>query len=127
MSRSYRLIDICQYDRVAKVTVSVPDSSCCSPVGSVGFTEHDADELARGFQALADPVRLRLLSMIAAAGVHGACVCDLVEPSGRSQPTVSHHLRVLREAGLVTSDKRGAWVWYVVDRSRLDVLAEALG
>ena len=84
-------------------------------------------ELAKGFAALADPVRLRLLSLIAAGGAQGACVCDLVGPSGRSQPTVSHHLKILREAGLVTSEKRGTWAWYHVQPERLDTLKSALG
>ena len=81
----------------------------------------------QGFQALADPVRLHLLSMITATGVGGACVCDLVEPSGRSQPTVSHHLRILREAGLVTSERRGTWAWYFVQPERVAHLKTALG
>ena len=88
---------------------SIAVAACCAPLGSAGFDEGDAAELATGFGALADPVRLHLLSMIAAGGEAGACVCDLVEPSGRSQPTVSHHLKILREAGLVTSEKRGKW------------------
>jgi len=71
---------------------------CCATVGSTDFDVADATELAKGFAALADPVRLHLLSMITTAGPGGACVCDLIEPSGRSQPTVSHHLKVLREA-----------------------------
>jgi ArsR family transcriptional regulator len=96
-------------------------------VGSARFDEADAAELAKGFHALADPVRLRLLSMIAATGATGACVCDLIAPSGRSQPTVSHHLRILREAGLVTSEKRGTWAWYFVCPERVAALQAALG
>lgn len=83
-------------------------------------------ELARGFQALADPVRLHLYSLIAQHGPQGICVCDLVGPSGRSQPTVSHHLKVLRDAGLVTSEKRGTWAWYVAEDDRLADLRTAL-
>lgn len=100
---------------------------CCTPLGSASFDESDAVELARGFHALADPVRLRLLSMIAAAGTDGVCVCDLVEPSGRSQPTVSHHLKILREAGLVSSEKRGTWAWYIAEHDRVAALKAALG
>ena len=100
---------------------------CCAPVGSADFDEADAGELAKGFAALADPVRLHLLSLIAAGGTQGACVCDLVGPSGRSQPTVSHHLKILREAGLVTSEKRGTWAWYHVQNDRLGTLKAALG
>lgn len=99
---------------------------CCATVGSGDFDVDDAVELAKGFSALADPVRLHLLSMITSAGAAGACVCDLIEPSGRSQPTVSHHLKVLREAGLVTSEKRGTWAWYRVVPARLARLRGAL-
>ena len=103
-----------------------PSAVCCAPVGSSQFAEADAAELAKGFAALSDPVRLHLLSMITAAGLAGACVCDLIEPSGRSQPTVSHHLKVLRDAGLVTSEKRGTWAWYRVVPARVDGLRAAL-
>lgn len=105
----------------------LPVSICCEPVGSARFDEADAAELAAGFSALADPVRLRLLSIIAANGQTGVCVCDLVEPSGRSQPTVSHHLKTLREAGLVTSERRGTWAWYFAEPSRIAALKSALG
>lgn len=101
--------------------------ACCAPVGSAGFDETDAAELANGFGALADPVRLHLLSLITANGAIGACVCDLIEPSGRSQPTVSHHLKILREAGLVTTEKRGRWAWYFVVPERIAALKSALG
>ncbi len=106
---------------------TVPVTACCAPVGSSGFDEEAAAELAKGFHALADPVRLHLLSMITAAGPAGACVCDLVEPAGRSQPTVSHHLKILRQAGLVTSEKRGTWAWYHVQPERVAALRAALG
>lgn len=99
---------------------------CCESVGSARFDESDAMELAKGFQALADPVRLHLLSMIASSGTTGVCVCDLIGPSGRSQPTVSHHLKILREADLVTTEKRGIWAWYFVEERKLDTLRRAL-
>lgn len=99
---------------------------CCAPVGSATFDEADANELARSFAALADPVRLRLFSLIASAPSGELCACDLVEPVGRSQPTVSHHLKVLREAGLVTHDKRGTWVFYQAAPERLAQLRAAL-
>ena len=110
-------------DTATTVTVA----GCCQPLGSPRFDEADAAALAKGFHALSDPVRLRLLSMIAANGAIGACVCDLIEPSGRSQPTVSHHLKILREAGLVTSEKRGTWAWYFVQDDRVAALRSALG
>ena len=100
---------------------------CCSAVGSVSFDEHDASELAKGFAALADPVRLHLLSLISSAGESGACVCDLVGPVGRSQPTVSHHLKVLRDAGLVTAERRGTWAWYHTVQGSITRLQRSLG
>jgi len=100
--------------------------ACCAPVGSAEFDEADAVELARSFAALADPIRLRLFNLIAAAGEGEVCNCDLIEPVGRSQPTVSHHLKILREAGLVEADKRGIWVWYRVVPERLEQLRAAL-
>ena len=86
----------------------------------------DATELASGFSALADPVRLRVLSILAASPDGEVCVCDFVEPLAKSQPTVSHHLRVLSEAGLVQGDRRGKWVWYSLNRARLAELRAAI-
>jgi ArsR family transcriptional regulator len=99
---------------------------CCEPVLVSTLSERDAEILAGAFKVLADPARLRLLSMIASAGDE-ACACDLVEPIGRSQPTVSHHLSVLTEAGLVTREKRGKWAYYRVVPEKLAVLRDALG
>jgi len=76
------------------------------------LTETQADSLADVFGALSDPTRLRLFDLVRRAGEGGICSCDLVEPLDRSQPTISHHLKVLREAGLVESRKEGTWVWY---------------
>lgn len=78
------------------------------------LTEAQADSLSKVFAALADPTRLRLFDLVRRAGDGGMCSCDLVEPLDRSQPTISHHLKVLREAGLVESRKEGTWVWYSV-------------
>jgi ArsR family transcriptional regulator, arsenate/arsenite/antimonite-responsive transcriptional repressor len=100
--------------------------TCCTPVRADALDEADAGLLARSFAALSDPVRLRLLSVVASAGVE-VCACDLVEPSGRSQPTVSHHMKVLVDAGLVTREKRGLWVWYRSVPARLDALRGVLG
>jgi ArsR family transcriptional regulator len=88
--------------------------------------ERDAVPLAQAFAALGDPARLRLLSLIASQPAGEVCACDLVEPLGKSQPTVSHHLKVLYEAGLVERDKRGSWVWYRAVPERLAALREAL-
>jgi ArsR family transcriptional regulator len=97
---------------------------CCPSVLTAPLNEDDADLLARGFAALADPVRLRLLSMIAAAGE--VCSCELLQPLGKSQPTVSHHTKALAEVGLIEGEKRGRWVYWRVRADRLDALRQAL-
>jgi ArsR family transcriptional regulator len=89
-------------------------SACCTPITSPAIDEEDAVALARTLKALADPARLRLLSLIAAHEGGEACVCDLVEPVGLSQPTVSHHLKQLTDAGLVTREKRGVWAYFTI-------------
>jgi len=99
---------------------------CCPPVRDSVLDEERAAVLARSFAALADPVRLRLFSIVAAADAAEVCACDLVEPSGRSQPTVSHHMKVLVDAGLVERDKRGLWVWYRLAPGRLEALRSIL-
>jgi ArsR family transcriptional regulator, arsenate/arsenite/antimonite-responsive transcriptional repressor len=101
------------------------DAECCAP--SVLVAEIDdaqAGELAQGFAALSDPVRLKLLNLIATAGE--VCSCDLLAPLARSQPTVSHHTKVLADAGLIVGEKRGRWVWWSVVPERVDALREAL-
>ena len=87
----------------------------------------DADRLAGQFAALADPVRLRLLSMLATSPDGAICACDLVEPVARSQPTVSHHLKVLADAGLVTRTREGRNIWYAPVPTALEALRVALG
>lgn len=87
---------------------------CCTPMVREPLTEDDAKALAAAFKALSDPVRLRLLSLIASFAGGEACVCDLTGPFDVSQPTISHHLRVLREAGLIDCQRRGTWVYYWV-------------
>lgn len=99
---------------------------CCAPLLEEPLEPEEAGMLAEWYGVLADPTRLRLLSLIAAAG-EACAACDLVEPLGVSQPTVSHHLKVLREAGLVESEKRGRWVYYRPIPERLAVLSRALG
>jgi ArsR family transcriptional regulator len=88
------------------------------------LAESAAEELARRFAALADPVRLRLLSLIASAGE--VCSCDLLEPLGKAQPTVSHHTKALAETGLIVGEKRGRWVWWRVVPGALDELRATL-
>jgi ArsR family transcriptional regulator len=108
-------------------TVALLESApCCPTVSEAPLTEADATELARSFAALSDPARLRILSLLASAAGGEVCACDLVEPVGRSQPTVSHHLKVLSEAGLIVGDKRGRWVWYRAVPERLAQLRGAL-
>ena len=107
-------------------TIEPSVASCCPAVLAAPLGEERAEELARAFAVLADPARLRLLSLIASSPAGEACVCELVEPLGRSQPTVSHHLKVLADAGLVTGDKRGRWVWYRPVPERLDQLRSVL-
>lgn len=109
-----------------KKSVSAPAPVCCGTAGDVPLDEASAEALATAFAALADPARLRLLSLIGSAESGEVCGCDLVEPIGRSQPTVSHHLKVLFEAGLVAREKRGVWVWYRVVPGRFEELRAAL-
>lgn len=99
---------------------------CCGSSRDVPLSERDANELAVVFAALSDPVRLRLLSIISSAPDGEVCACDLVTPIGKSQPTVSHHLKILFEAGLVEREKRGVWVWYRADADRLEGVASRL-
>lgn len=99
---------------------------CCGGPAGEALDEGQATDLATAFKALADPVRLRLLSMIAAAPGGEACACDLVAPLGRSQPTISHHLSLLVDAGLIEREKRGKWAWFRVVEGRLAELRVAL-
>lgn len=98
--------------------------TCCASLAASPLDASDAADLARGFAALGDPVRLQILSMLASAAE--VCVCEFVAPLGRSQPTVSHHLKVLGDAGLVEGDRRGKWVWYRLVPERLTDLQQAL-
>ena len=111
----------------ARETVALDPIVCCSAVRSDVLDEDQAVVLADSFAALSDPIRLRLLSYIAASNEDEVCACDLLEPSGRSQPTVSHHMKILVDAGLIERDKRGLWVWYRLVPSRLDALRSVLG
>lgn len=101
-------------------------SSCCPPAADAGLPAAESDRLARVFKAVGDPTRVRLLSLIAAGERGEACICDLTEPVGLSQGTVSHHMRILADAGLVEREQRGKWAYYSVVRSALDEAATAL-
>lgn len=100
--------------------------ACCQPLLEAALDEDQAFELAAAFKVLADPARLRLLSLVATAPGGEVCACDLVEPLGKSQPTVSHHLSVLTAAGLIERDKRGRWAWFRAVPERLELLRTAL-
>jgi ArsR family transcriptional regulator len=99
--------------------------ACCTPLLAAPIRDDEADQLALAFKALADPVRLKLLSLIASAGT--ACSCDLEEPVGKTQSTVSHHLSILADAGLITKEKVGRWVNCTVVPDRLAQLRDVLG
>ena len=110
------------------LTVTMSSAACCigescAPITREPITETGAADLALVLKALADPVRLRLVSMIAAHEGGEACVCDLTQPLGLSQPTVSHHLKVLMDAGFLTRSKRGTWAYYALVPNSLDAVA----
>ena len=99
-------------------------TECCPSVTAAPLDEADAASLALGFAALGDPVRLRLLSLIGSSGE--ICSCDLIEPLAKSQPTISHHTKVLAEAGLIEGDKRGRWTYWRLLPGRLEALRSLL-
>ncbi len=99
---------------------------CCAPLATHALSAEQAGVLARRFKALGDPVRLRLLSMIASHEGGEVCVCDLTEGFAVSGPTISHHLRVLREAGLIDGERRGTWIYYRAQPEALRGLSDAL-
>ena len=100
--------------------------ACCSPMVREPLDVGEAVELARVFKAMGDPVRLRLLSLIASHEGGEACVCDLSGVFALSGPTISHHLKVLREAGLITGDRRGTWIYYRVQPEALRAASTVL-
>ncbi len=102
-------------------------AACCAPLTAEPLTMEQAAQVAPLLKALADPVRLRLLSLVASHDGGEACICDLNAPFDLTQPTISHHMRVLHEAGLVDRDKRGVWVYYRVRPQALASLAALIG
>lgn len=104
-------------------SVAVVDE-CCAPVRSATLSVGEADQLAGLFAALADPVRLRIFNCIAQADE--VCACEMVDPLGKAQPTISHHTKVLAEAGLIVGEKRGRWVYWRVVPERIETLRAAL-
>ncbi|MBA3655347.1 MAG: helix-turn-helix transcriptional regulator [Actinobacteria bacterium] len=104
--------------------IELDDGVCCAPLLAAPLAEDEATELARVFAALGDPVRLRLISLVAAGGE--VCSCDLEDPLGKSQPTISHHTKALVDAGLLTGEKRGRWMMWRIVPERLAALRAAL-
>ena len=104
----------------------LPLVSCCGSTTGDALTDEQARELAAAFKVLADPVRLRLVSLIATSPAGEVCACDLPESVDRSQPTVSHHLSLLVTAGVVEREQRGKWAWFRLRHERLDELATVL-
>lgn len=98
--------------------------TCCAPLVREPLSAAEADQLATTMKALADPARLRLLSIVAASEGAEACVCDLIEPVGLSQPTVSHHLKILTTAGFLTRSKRGTWAYFKLVPGALDRVSQ---
>lgn len=103
-----------------------PDAPiCCGSMVEAPLSEDEAAELSKILAALADPVRLRLLSLVSSQ--QQMCSCDLERPLGKSQPTISHHTKVLSDAGLLSGEKRGRWTWWRVEADRLAAVRRALG
>ncbi|MCE4026843.1 metalloregulator ArsR/SmtB family transcription factor [Microbacterium sp. Au-Mic1] len=107
------------------VTIVV-DASCCATAREPRIAADEAESIARVFKALGDPTRVKLLSLIGAGEGGEACICDLTEPVGLSQGTVSHHMKLLTEAGLVTREQRGKWAYFAIDEGALDQAAASL-
>ena len=103
--------------------MSSPDLGCCPPLSGAAMSEEQAERVAPLLKAVADPVRLRLVSLIAASAGGEACVCDLNDAFDLTQATISHHLKVLHSAGLLDRDKRGVWVFYAVKPDALSAVA----
>jgi ArsR family transcriptional regulator len=116
-------IDLCQYAFVQTIATI---AASCPPLLQGTLDEDEAQRLSQALKAIADPARLRLISLLQAQPDGEACVCHLTEPLGLSQPTVSHHLKVLLQAGLVERDKRGSWAYYRVVPEPLAALRAVL-
>jgi ArsR family transcriptional regulator, arsenate/arsenite/antimonite-responsive transcriptional repressor len=105
-------------------TASAKAETCCPPITAGQLSEAEASELAVLFAALSDPVRLRLLSIVASEGE--VCSCNLEGPLGKSQPTISHHTKVLADAGLIVGERRGRWMWWSVEPETIERLRGSL-
>jgi ArsR family transcriptional regulator len=111
---------------VSRIKPVEASGACCAPLVREAADPETAADLARVFKALGDPTRVRLLSIVAAHEGGEACVCDLTEPVGLSQPTVSHHLKLMVDAGLLTREQRGKWAYYSVVPGALNRLGVLL-
>lgn len=125
---------MCQIRSMSNQRISTMDAgadvsgaACCAPLVCKPLSEHEAAELAPLFKAIADPVRLRLLSLIACHEGGEACVCDLTAAFDLTPPTISHHLKVLRQAGLIDSERRGTWVYYWIKPEVLARMSALIG
>lgn len=105
---------------------TIEATTCCVPRVTARLAPEETEHIARVFKALGDPTRVRLLSLIAAGEDGEACICDLTDPVGLSQGTVSHHMKILSDAGLVTREQRGKWAYFSVETAALDTAAGAL-
>ena len=106
-------------------TTTAPAAACCAPLSAAGLSDDQAEATARLFKALADPHRVKILNLLATS-LEPVCVCEFTEPLGLSQPTVSHHLKKLMDAGLLDREQRGTWAYYSLRRDALGGLAAAL-
>lgn len=111
---------------MSKQPLPLLDAGCCSSLQAEPLTSERAADLARMFKAMGDPIRLRVLSLIASAPSGEVCVCEITDSFSLTGPTISHHLKVLREAGLIDSERRGTWVYYWVKPEALQALASLL-
>jgi ArsR family transcriptional regulator len=111
---------------VMSITATTEAAICCPPMFRTPINEYQASELADVLKAMADPARLRLISIIASSPGGEACACDLAAPLGRSQPTVSHHLTQLVKAGLLTREQRGKWAWFRLNADRVAQICDCL-
>jgi ArsR family transcriptional regulator len=105
----------------------IDSASCCSPLARQPMTQEQAEQVAPLLKAIADPVRLRLMSLVLSHASGEACVCDLNDAFDLSQPTVSHHLKVLHDVGLLDREKRGVWVYYRARPEAMQALVELIG
>jgi ArsR family transcriptional regulator len=109
-----------------ELTLTAAAAACCAPLAREPLSAGSAELLARALKAMADPARLRLVSIVASSSSGEVCACDFTEPVGLSQPTVSHHLKILVDAGILAREKRGTWAYFSLVPGALDSLAGML-